>query len=190
VRLCIGYAVADSQQGEVPSFGLVLGAYNIYRTPYAVTDSQQGVVSSLGMVLGAYNIYRTPNLDAVDGAKQHKPIKDLECGISAIHTDYRPRSLKTNIYTMGPEAKDVCVCVCARARVRACVCVCVSVSGRRLNSSSSGENPVMRSCEQGNEPAAPKEAGYVLELPQPTNIEFGQDILRSDWHSRDIKTRT
>jgi hypothetical protein len=49
---------------------------------------------------------------------------------------------------------------------------------------------VTRSCEQGNEPAAPKEAGYVLELPQPTSIEFGQDILRSDWHSRDIKRRT
>ena len=96
----------------------MLGANNIYRTPYAVADSQQGVVFSLGMVLGAYNIYRTPNLDAVDGAKQHKLIKDLECGISAIRTDYRPRSLKAiNIYTIGPEAKDVCLCVC--------VCVCV-----------------------------------------------------------------
>jgi len=49
---------------------------------------------------------------------------------------------------------------------------------------------VTGSCEQCNEPSAPQQAGYVLELPQPTNIEFGQDILRSDWHSRGIKTRT
>jgi len=72
----------------------VLGAYNIYTAPYAVADSQQGVVSSLGMVLGVYNIYRTPELNAVDGAKQQKPIKDLELGISAVRTDYRLRLLK------------------------------------------------------------------------------------------------
>jgi hypothetical protein len=39
-------------------------------------------------MLEAYNIYRTPDLDAVEGAKQQKLIKDLECGISAIRTDH------------------------------------------------------------------------------------------------------
>ena len=134
-------------------------------------------------------------MDAVDGAKQQKLIKDLECGISAIRTDYRPRALKTiNIYTMDLKAKDVCVCVCVC--VRACVCDRERETdtererGCGLNSSSSGENPVTRSCEQGKETSAPQQAEYVLELPQPTYTEFGQDILRSDWHSRDIKTLT
>ena len=76
-------------------------------------------------MLEAYNTYRTPDLDAVEGAKQQKLIKDLECGISAIRTDHRPRSLKTiNIYTMGLESKDVCECEC-ECECLVCVCVCV-----------------------------------------------------------------
>jgi hypothetical protein len=51
---------------------------------------------------------------------------------------------------MGLKAKDVCVCVCVCERERERE----RERGRGLNSSSSGENPVTGSCEQGNEPSA------------------------------------
>ena len=121
-------------------------------------------------MLEAYNTYRIPDLDAVE-AKQQKLIKDLECRISEIRTDYRQRSLETrNIYTMDLKAKDVYLCVWER----------------ELNSSRSGEIPVssVMNLKLHNR------QDVSWELPQPSHIEFGQDILRSDWHSRDIKTRT
>jgi len=58
------------------------------------------------MVLGVYNIYRTPELDAVDGAKQQKLIKDSPYRLQTTITE------TINISTTGLEAKDVCLCVC------------------------------------------------------------------------------